>query len=71
MATRRVMAEVNNGELRLVITERSTVMLEPMNLEFETIEDAVEYVVTHPDEFSGDVYQALLEQLWGRGGGGL
>jgi hypothetical protein len=71
MASRRVFATINDGQLLLVVTEHSTVMLEPMNLEFETIEDAVEYVVVHPQEFSSGVYEALLEQLFGRGGGGL
>jgi hypothetical protein len=68
---RRILAEIGDGELRLVITERSTVQLEPMNLEFETIEDAVEYIVMHPQTFSGEVYEALLERLGLLGGGGL
>lgn len=63
MAQRRVFANVNNGQLLLVVTERSTVMLEPFNLEFETIEEAFEYVVTHPLEFPSEVYEPLLEQL--------
>ncbi|NJK43568.1 MAG: hypothetical protein HC933_04230 [Pleurocapsa sp. SU_196_0] len=71
MATRRVLAEVNGGELRLLITEHSTVLLEPMNLEFETIEDAVAYIVMHPQTFSSEVYAALLERLESLGGGGL
>jgi hypothetical protein len=71
MAKRRILADINHGELRLVITETSKVALEPLNLEFETIEDAVEYVVIYPERFSGEIYAALLERLWELGGGGL
>jgi hypothetical protein len=71
MATRRVLANINHGELRLIITESSKVALEPFNLEFETIEDAVEYVVIYPETFSSEIYAALLERLRELGGGGL
>jgi hypothetical protein len=63
MAKRRILADINHGELRLVITETSKVALEPLNLEFETIEDAVDYVVMYPETFSSHVYGALLEAL--------
>jgi hypothetical protein len=63
MATRRIFADINNGELRLVITETSRGALEPLNLEFETIEDVVDYVVIYPETFSSELYAALLEAL--------
>jgi hypothetical protein len=71
MAKRRVLADLNHGELRLVITETSRVALEPSNLEFETIEDAVNYVVMYPERFPSELYAALLERLRELGGGGL
>ena len=63
MAQRRVIADLEGGRLRLVITERSTVALEPLGLEFETIEDAWDHVTMYPLEFPGDLYDALLGQL--------
>jgi hypothetical protein len=63
VAQRRVLADLENGRLRLVITERSTVALEPFGLEFETIEDAWDHVTMHPLEFPSDLYRALLERL--------
>ena len=69
MAERRVLADLNRGELRLVITEASTVELEPLGLEFATIEDALEYVTIYPEAFSGDLYEALLERMKELGGG--
>ena len=63
MAERRVIADLEGGRLRLVITERSTVALEPRSLEFETIEDAWDHVTMYPLEFPSDLYDALLEQL--------
>ena len=71
MAQRRVIADLEGGRLRLVITERSTVALEPPGLEFETIEDAWDHVTMYPLEFSSEVYDALLEQLEAMGGRGL
>ena len=71
MAQRRVIADLEGGRLRLVITERSTVALEPHNVEFATLEDAAEWVTIHPQEFSSTVYNALLERLEAMGGGSL
>ncbi len=71
MAQRRVLADLEGGRLRLVITERSTVGLEPLGLEFDTIEDAWDHVTMHPLEFPGDLYNALLERLEAMGAGGL
>ena len=71
MAERRVLADINRGQLRVVITEASTVELEPLGLEFATLEDAAEYVAIHPELFSSDVHGALLERLGALGGGGL
>ena len=71
MNSRRVLFSADRAELRLVINEASTVELEPLGLEFATIEDAAEYVAIHPELFSSDVYAALLERLKELGGGGL
>ena len=71
MAERRVLTDINRGELRLVITEASTVGLEPLGLKFATIEDVLEYVTVWPEAFSSDLYAALLERLKELGGGGL
>lgn len=71
MAQRRVIADFEEGRLRLVITERSTVAFEPHNIEFVTLEEAAEYVTVHPEQFSGETYNALLERLEAMGGGGL
>ncbi len=37
MAQRRVIVDLEGGRLRLVISERSTVVLEPHDLEFVTL----------------------------------
>lgn len=71
MAERRVLADINRGGLRLVITEVSRVEIEPLGFKFQTIEHALEYVTIHPELFSSDVYAALLEWLEALGGGGL
>lgn len=71
MAERRVIADLEGGRLCLVITERSTVALEPLGLEFATLEEAAEWVMIHPHEFSSAMYNALLERLEAMGGGGL
>ena len=71
MAQRRVIVDLEGGRLRLVITQRSTVALEPSNLEFATLEEAAEYVAIHLEQFSSTVYNALLERLEAMGGGGL
>ena len=71
MNSRRVLFSADRAELRLVITEVSTVELEPLGLEFETIEDALEYVTIWPEAFPEDLYAALLERLKELGGGGL
>ena len=67
----RVLLEVANGALRLLLAAHSTVLLEPQNLEFTTLEEAAEWVTIHPEQFSGAVYVALLERLEALGGGGL
>lgn len=67
----RVLLEVANGALRLLLTAHSTVLLEPQNLEFTTLEEATEWVTIHPEQFSGAVYVALLERLEAMSGGGL
>jgi hypothetical protein len=71
MHPRRVLFSIDRPELRLVITESSKAALEPLNLEFETVEDAWEHVTMHPLEFPSDLYAALLERLRELGGGGL
>lgn len=67
----RIVVEIENGALRLSIAPDSTVLLEPQNLEFTTLEEAAEWVTIHPEQFSGAVYVALLERLEALGGGGL
>ena len=67
----RVLLEVANGALRLLLTAHSTVLLEPQNLEFTTLEEAAEYMTIHPEQFPGVAYVALLERLRAMSGGGL
>jgi hypothetical protein len=71
MNSRQVLFQIDDPELRVVLTQRSTVALEPHNLEFATLEEVAEYVTIHPREFSSVVYDALLERLEAMGGGGL
>ena len=67
----RIVVEIEDGALRLSITPDSTVLLEPQNLEFTTLEEAAEYMTIHPEQFPGVAYVALLERPEALGGGGL
>jgi hypothetical protein len=69
MAQRRVIVNLEQPQLRLVITERSTVALEPQGLKFGTIEEAVDHVAMNPLEFPSEIYEALLERLESLRGG--
>ena len=75
MAQRHVFLEAahESERLRVILTERSKVLLElgDSQNEFETLEDAYEFVLIRPEEFSGGLYRAFATELERRGGGGL
>jgi hypothetical protein len=75
MAERRVFLEaVHEAErLRVILTEHSKVLLElgDSPTEFETVEEAYEFVLVRPEEFLGGLYRAFASELERRGGGGL
>jgi hypothetical protein len=75
MAERRVFLEAacEAEYLRIILTPQSKVLLElgDSQTEFETLEDAYEFVLVRPDEFSSGLYRAFAAELERRGGGGL
>ena len=75
MAERHVFLEAahESERLRIILTERSKVLLELGDLqsEFETLEEAYEFVLIRPEEFSSGLYRAFAAELERRGGGGL
>jgi hypothetical protein len=75
MAERRVFLEaVHEAErLRIILTEHSKVLLElgDSPTEFETVEDAYEFVLVRPEECSSGLYQAFATELERAGEGGL
>jgi uncharacterized protein YfkK (UPF0435 family) len=75
MAERRVFLEAahESKRLRIILTSQSKVLLElgDSQSEFETLEDAYEFVLVRPEEFSSGLYQAFATELERRGGGGL
>jgi hypothetical protein len=75
MAERRVFLEAafDTERLRIILTEHSKVLLElgDAQTEFETLEDAYEFVLIRPEEFSSGLYRAFATELERRGGGGL
>jgi hypothetical protein len=75
MAERRVFLEAahESERLRIILTKRSKVLLElgDLRTEFETLEDAYEFVLVRPEEYSSGLYQAFAAELERRGGGGL
>jgi uncharacterized protein YfkK (UPF0435 family) len=75
MAGRRVFLEAahQSERLRIILTSHSKVLLElcDSQTEFETLEDAYEFVLVRPEEFSSGLYQAFATELERRGGGGL
>jgi hypothetical protein len=75
MAERRVFLEASHEaeRLRIILTEQSKVLLElgDSQTEFETLEDAYEFVLVRPEEFSSGLYRAFATELERRGGGGL
>jgi hypothetical protein len=75
MAERRVFLEAAHEaeRLRIILNEHSKVLLElgDSHTEFETLEDAYEFVLVWPEEFSSGLYQAFATELERRGGGGL
>jgi uncharacterized protein YfkK (UPF0435 family) len=75
MAERRVFLEAafEAERLRIILTPQSKVLLElgDSQTEFETLEDAYEFVLVRPEEFSSGLYQAFAAELERRGGGGL
>ena len=75
MAEPRVFLEAahESERLRVILTECSKVLLELGDLqsEFETLEDAYEFVMIRPEEFSSGLYRAFATELERRGGGGL
>jgi hypothetical protein len=75
MAKRRVFLEAafEAERLRIILTPQSKVLLElgDSQTEFETLEDAYEFVLVRPEEFSSGLYRAFATELERRGGGGL
>jgi hypothetical protein len=75
MAERRVFLEAafEAERLRVILTPQSKVLLElgDSRTEFETLEDAYEFVLVRPEEFSSGLYRAFASELERRGGGGL
>jgi hypothetical protein len=75
MAKRRVFLEAafEAERLRIILTPQSKVLLElgDAQTEFETLEDAYEFVLIRPEEFSSGLYQAFATELERCGGGGL
>ena len=75
MAERRVFLEAahESERLRIILTSQSKVLLELNNsqTEFETLEDAYEFVLVRPEECSSGLYRAFAAELERRGGGGL
>ena len=75
MAQRHVFLEAahESERLRVILTECSKVLLELGDLqsEFETLEEAYEFVLIRPGEFSSGLYRAFAAELERRGGGGL
>jgi hypothetical protein len=75
MAERRVFLEAafEAERLRIILTPQSKVLLElgDSQTEFETLEDAYEFVLVRPEEFSSGLYQVFAAELERRGGGGL
>ena len=75
MAERHVFLEAahESERLRIILTEHSKVLLElgDSQNEFETLEDAYEFVLIRPEEFSSGLYRAFATELERRGGGGL
>jgi hypothetical protein len=75
VAERRVFLEAafEAERLRIILTPQSKVLLElgDSQTEFETLEDAYEFVLVRPEEFSSGLYWAFATELERRGGGGL
>ena len=75
MAERHVFLEAahESERLRIILTERSKVLLElgDVQSEFETLEDAYEFVLIRPEKFSSGLCRAFATELERRGGGGL
>jgi hypothetical protein len=75
MAERRVFLEAvfESKRLRIVLTEHSKVLLElgDSQTEFETLEDAYEFVLVRPGEFSSGLYWTFAAELERRSGGML
>jgi hypothetical protein len=75
MAERRVFLETafEAERLRIILTPQSKVLLElgDSRTEFETLEDAYEFVLVRPEEISSGLYRAFATELERRGGGGL
>ena len=75
MAERHVFLEAahESERLRIILTERSKVLLElgDSQNEFETLEDTYEFVLIRPEEFSSGLYRTFATELERRGGGGL
>jgi hypothetical protein len=75
MAERRVFLEAAHEaeRLRIILTSQSKVLLElgDSQTEFETLEDAYEFVLVRPEEYSSGLYRAFATELERRGGGGL
>ena len=73
MAERRVFLEAahESETLRIILTPQSKVLLEigDSQTEFETLEDAYEFVLVRPEEFTSGLYQAFAAELERRGGG--
>jgi hypothetical protein len=73
MAERRVFLEAahESERLRIILTPQSKVRLElgDSQTEFETLEDAYEFVLVRPGEFSSSLYQAFATELERLGGG--
>jgi uncharacterized protein YfkK (UPF0435 family) len=71
MAERRVFLEAahESERLRIILTSQSKVLLElgDLQTEFETLEDAYEFVLVRPEEFSSALYQAFATELERRG----
>lgn len=71
MAEPRVFLEAahESERLRIILTECSKVLLElgDSQTEFETLEDAYEFVLVRPEEFSSGLYRAFATELERRG----
>ena len=71
MAERRVFLEAafESERLRIILTSHSKVLLElgDSRTEFETLEDAYEFVLVRPEKCSSGLYRAFATELERRG----